>query len=79
MTGGLSLFAGGEAISLFNVGGGVERWMTPHAGVRIEVREQFGGASLLGVRVGVVFRQKRKSRALCARPRRTFKSLSPNP
>jgi hypothetical protein len=55
-TAGLSVLSGREPIGFFNVGGGVERWMTPHAGIRFEVREQFSGASLLGFRVGVVFR-----------------------
>ena len=56
ITGGLSFLAGREPVGFFNAGGGVERWMTPHTGLRFEIREQFGAGSLLGVRVGVVFR-----------------------
>ena len=56
ITGGLSYLSGGEPAGFFNVGGGVERWITPHAGIRFEVREQFGAGSLLGLRIGVVFR-----------------------
>jgi hypothetical protein len=60
MTGGLSVVAGGGAIGLFNAGGGAERWISRHTGIRLEVRDQFILAAnpsvLLGFRVGVVFR-----------------------
>jgi hypothetical protein len=60
ITGGLSVVSGGEAIGLFNAGGGVERWISPHTGLRFEVRDQFGLAAnpsvLLGLRVGLVLR-----------------------
>jgi hypothetical protein len=56
ITGGLSYLSGREPVGFFNIGGGVERWITPHAGIRFEIREQFGAGSLLGLRVGVVFR-----------------------
>jgi hypothetical protein len=61
-TGGLSFLLGGESIGLFNVGGGADRWVTRHAGLRFEVRDQLfvapqsAASLLLGVRVGVVFR-----------------------
>lgn len=60
ITGGISVVAGGEAVGLFNAGGGAERWISPHAGIRLEIRDQFVLASnpsvLLGFRAGVVFR-----------------------
>jgi len=60
ITGGLSVMAGGEAVGLFNAGGGLERWISPHSGIRLEIRDQCILAAspsvLLGFRVGVVFR-----------------------
>jgi hypothetical protein len=63
LTGGSSIVAyGREAEGLLNVGRGADRWSTPQAGVRVEVRDQLVvGPSvfesvLLGFRVGVVFR-----------------------
>jgi len=60
ITGGLSVLASGEAFGLFNAGGGAERWISPHAGIRLEIRDQFLPAAspsvMLGFRVGVVFR-----------------------
>jgi hypothetical protein len=60
-TGGLSFVPG--ALALFNAGGGVDRWMSPHIGLRLEVRDQFfvggdpirPGSILLGFRAGLVF------------------------
>jgi len=61
VTGGVSLFAGGsEAVAAFNVAGGVDRWVTHHAGFRVELRGEFlpvpDGLIGLGVRVGLVLR-----------------------
>jgi hypothetical protein len=62
VTGGISFLLGGEPVGLFNAGGGVDRWMTDHAGLRLEVRDQFLLTSyevatvLLGFRAGFVFR-----------------------
>lgn len=61
-TGGLSFVPG--ALALFNAGGGVDRWVSPHIGLRLEVRDQFfvggdpvrPGSILLGFRAGLVFR-----------------------
>ena len=43
---------------MFNGGGGIDWWITPHSGIRFEVRDQFlpFGSILPGARVGVVFR-----------------------
>ena len=58
ITGGLSVVPG--EVGLLNAGGGAERWISPHAGIRLEVRDQFlfmaNSSVLLGFRVGVVFR-----------------------
>jgi len=62
VTGGLSVVPG--EVALFNAGGGVDRWMSPHVGLRLEVRDQFfvggdpvrPGSLLLGFRAGLVFR-----------------------
>jgi len=62
VTGGLSVVPG--ETGLFNAGGGVDRWIGPHVGVRLEVRDQFliggnpirPGSVLLGFRAGLVFR-----------------------
>ena len=60
ITGGLSVLGSREALVLFNAGGGAERWISPHAGIRLEIRDQFLPAAspsvMLGFRVGVVFR-----------------------
>jgi hypothetical protein len=62
VTGGFSFLLTGEQLRFFNIGGGVDRWVAPHAGLRFEVRDQFfvtpGGAGslLLGFRVGVILR-----------------------
>jgi hypothetical protein len=59
LTGGMFIVAGGDAAQGgFTIGGGVHRWFTRHAGVRIDVRDQFlpGAISLVGVRAGIVFR-----------------------
>jgi len=61
-TGGLSFEPG--AIGMFNAGVGVDRWISPHVGLRLEVRDQFfvggdpvrPGSLLLGFRGGLVFR-----------------------
>jgi hypothetical protein len=49
---------GEGGVGLFNVGGGIDWWITPHTGMRFEVRDQFvtRASILLGARVGVVFR-----------------------
>jgi hypothetical protein len=55
VTGGVTgLWSDGGAGLLLNGGGGVDWWLTPHAGIRVEVRDQF--PFFLGVRAGVVFR-----------------------
>jgi hypothetical protein len=58
VTGGLSIVGASEGVPALNVGGGVHRWFAPHVGVRLDVREHVspGLISLLGLRVGVVFR-----------------------
>ena len=60
ITGGLSVLGSREAFSLLNAGGGAERWISPHAGIRLEIRDQFLPAAspsvMLEFRVGVVFR-----------------------
>jgi hypothetical protein len=58
LTGGLLIVGSGDAgAGGFTMGGGVDRWFTPHAGLRIDVREQLlSVGSLVGVRAGVVFR-----------------------
>ena len=59
LTGGMFIAASGDAAQGgFTIGGGVDRWFTPHAGIRIDVRDQFlpGTFSLVGVRAGIVFR-----------------------
>ena len=59
LTGGLSIIASGDVgVPGFNVGGGVQRWFGRHAGVRIDVRDQFSPDvfSRVGVRAGIVFR-----------------------
>jgi hypothetical protein len=59
VTGGLSAMPG---LGLFNAGVGVDRWISPHAGIRLEVRDQFwasaygAGSAMLGFRAGIVFR-----------------------
>lgn len=58
VSGGLSILTGQEPLGLLNVGGGVERRITPHTALRLELRDEFaaGGSVLLAFRVGVVFR-----------------------
>jgi hypothetical protein len=59
LTGGASIVAGGDAAQGgFTIGGGVDRWFTRHAGVRIDVRDHFlpGSFSLVGARIGIVLR-----------------------
>jgi hypothetical protein len=62
VTGGISLLLDSESFGMVNMGGGADRWMTDHAGLRVEVRDQLVvtshvvGSVLLGVRVGVVLR-----------------------
>ena len=54
VTGGLSVVASGEAFGLFNAGGGAERWISPHAGIRLEIRDQFLPAASPSVVAGKV-------------------------
>jgi hypothetical protein len=59
LTGGVLIVASGDVgQGGFTIGAGVDRWFTRHAGMRIDVRDQFlpGSFSLVGVRAGVVFR-----------------------
>jgi hypothetical protein len=62
MTGGMSFLLGSESIGFFNIGGGVDRWVAPRAGLRFELRDQFfvapgsAGSALLGFRVGIILR-----------------------
>jgi len=62
VTGGYSLgFAGGGHANLFNVGAGVDYWLKPKVGLRLEFRDHVWAEGdetlqLLGVRVGVTFR-----------------------
>jgi hypothetical protein len=62
ITGGFSLLWGGESFGFLNAGGGVDRWVTPHSGLRFEVRDQFwvssgsAGSALLGFRAGIILR-----------------------
>lgn len=59
VTGGIFVIASGDDGGAgLMAGGGVDRWFTPHAGLRIDARDQFspGLLSLVGVRVGIVFR-----------------------
>ena len=58
LSGGLAIVGGGDAVAGFAVGAGIHRWFTPHAGLRIDVRDQFSPdiVSLVGVRAGIVFR-----------------------
>jgi hypothetical protein len=62
VTGGISFLVDRESFGFFNAGAGVERWMTPHLGVRLEVRDQFvltpgyADSVLLGFRGGIVLR-----------------------
>jgi hypothetical protein len=62
LTGGYSLgFSGGETDSLFNVGAGVDFWLKPKVGLRVEFRDHIwtednDTLQFLGVRVGVTFR-----------------------
>jgi hypothetical protein len=59
VTGGISAMPG---LGLFNAGGGVDRWISPHTGIRLEVRDQFwasaygAGSAMLGFRAALVFR-----------------------
>jgi hypothetical protein len=59
VTGGISRMPG---LGLFNAGGGVDRWIGPHTGIRLEVRDQFwassygAGSAMLGLRAALVFR-----------------------
>jgi hypothetical protein len=51
LTGGVLIVASGDAAGVgFTIGGGVDRWFTRHAGIRIDVRDQFlpGLFSLVG-------------------------------
>jgi hypothetical protein len=43
-------------LGVVNFGGGVDRWITHHAGVRFEIQSQQIGGALLGLHAGVVFR-----------------------
>lgn len=55
VSGGFSfLTGGGEMWPLLHVTGGVDWWTTRRAGLRVEVREQWGG--MLTVRGGIVLR-----------------------
>ncbi|MEP7310491.1 MAG: hypothetical protein ABJA98_33725 [Acidobacteriota bacterium] len=56
ITGGVGVIAAGEPMPVINVGGGADRWMTPHRGVRWEIEGQLTGATLLSFRVGIMFR-----------------------
>jgi hypothetical protein len=62
VTGGYSLgFEGDDHVNLVNVGGGLDYWLKPKIGLRIEVRDHVwseGGETLQlwGVRVGVTLR-----------------------
>ena len=59
VTGGVSAMPG---LGLFNAGAGVDRWISPHAGIRLEIRDQFwasaygADSAMLGFRAGIVFR-----------------------
>jgi hypothetical protein len=61
LTGGLT-FIIDDVVPPFNVGAGVDRWLTPHLGVRIEARDHFlvtdggSGSLFIGARVAVVVR-----------------------
>jgi hypothetical protein len=56
--GGLSIVGTSEGVPVLNIGGGVHRWLAPHVGVRLDVRDHFapGLISIVGLRVGVVLR-----------------------
>jgi len=59
LTGGVFIVASGDAGNGgLTIGGGVDRWFTRRVGMRIDVRDQFlpGTFSLVGARIGVVFR-----------------------
>ena len=60
LTGGYTLgFDGGSSESFFNVGGGVDFWMKPGVGLRLEFRDHIWtqeDVHLWGVRIGVTFR-----------------------
>jgi len=58
--GGGAVFRG-SGIAMWNVGAGVDYWMRPHAGLRVELHDQiyedpyYHGVQTKDVRVGVVF------------------------
>lgn len=54
VTGGMTYYPDVEPFATLDAGGGFDWWSTRHAGLRVEVREQYG--SFLAVRVGVVLR-----------------------
>jgi hypothetical protein len=60
ITGGVGALtsAGHAGIYFGNLkfGGGIDRWLTPHRGVRFEILDQLTWTTLVGFRVGVIFR-----------------------
>ena len=64
VTSGYSLaFRGGDHLSLWNIGGGADYWITPRVGLRIEARDHFrseqrGTSQLWGPRFGIVIRNR---------------------
>ncbi len=60
VTGGYSLFFQEDYASLWNFGGGLDWWLRPKAGIRVEFRDQYYWRAptyhFWNVRAGVVFR-----------------------
>jgi hypothetical protein len=50
----MTVYADSEGFATVDGGGGFDWWSSRHAGLRVEVREQYG--SFLSARVGVVLR-----------------------
>jgi hypothetical protein len=54
VTGGMTYYSDAEPFATLDAGGGFDWWSTRHAGLRVEVREQYG--SFFAARVGLVLR-----------------------
>ena len=62
VTGAIGAIAAGAsqgiefAAPVYDFGGGIDRWLTPHRSVRFEIQEKILGFPMLALRVGVIFR-----------------------